>query len=354
MNHMSGGAFGQRRLQAYFERHNTHPLVGFFVGSYYPLHRYRAATTLPEGAFEPSDIHIDAYLADYDRLHTLHAACRSDLPWTATAFWGVPWLEAALGCRVEASHCTGSSRSRRLEGDGWPKVPQFSLDNPWVACCMEMLRAIAAHAAGRYPLGATLMRGVSDLLSALLGSDRMIYAMLDDPVRVHTLAEQITEFWIAFGHAQLDAIPSFAGGYGSFFYNLWAPGRCLWLQEDAAALLSPKLFEEFILPYDRHIAAAFEYTFVHLHPARYTPYRLLLDSDLSVIELHIDKSGPSVWELLPIYREVLACKPLYVWGDISEDGLGTLLNELDPAGLAIGIVVESPFQARALYERHLA
>ena len=122
------------------------------------------------------------------------------------------------------------------------------------------------------------MRGVSDLMAALLGVERLIYAMLDDPGRVFALAERIAEFWIAFGRAQLDAVPRFAGGYGSFMYNLWAPGTCVWLQEDASALLSPSLYERFILPFDSQIAAAFDYTFIHLHPARYIPFRPLLDT----------------------------------------------------------------------------
>lgn len=341
-----------KQMQEFLERQNDKPLLGFFVGSYYPLHRYQGAATLPKGLLAPQDIDIPAYLPDYDRLYATHAACPGDLLWAATAFWGVPWLEAAIGCGVEADPVTGSCRSHPPESESWPIVPQFSPANPWVARCLEMLQAVGEHAAGRYPLGATLMRGVSDLLSALLGLDRLIYAMLDDPARVHALAEAITEFWIAFGHAQLDAAPTFAGGYGSFFYNLWAPGRCLWLQEDAAALLSPALYEEFILPYDRRIASAFDYTFIHFHPARYIPYQPLLDSDLAVIELHIDKGGPRARQLLPVYREIQARKPLYVWGDITPDDLDVLLHELDPRGLAIEPVVETAEEARKLDARY--
>lgn len=339
------------RMRAFLERRNDEPLLGFFVGSYYPLRRYRAAAALPAGILTPADVDIATYLPDYDRLHSLHSACPGDLLWTATAFWGIPWLEAALGCAVEADHTTGSCRSHTPSTEGWPSVPRYSPGNPWVARCLEMLHALARHAAGRYPLGTTLMRGVADLLSALLGADRLIYAMLDDPARIHALAEGICEFWIAFGHAQLDVIPRFCAGYGSFFYNLWAPGPCIWLQEDAAALLSPALYEEFILPYDRRIASAFDYAFIHFHPARYIPYRPLLTSDLAVIELHIDKGGPSARQLLPIYRDIQAHRPLYVWGDISEDDLHTLLHELDPAGLAIEVVVDTPAGARDLHER---
>jgi len=339
--------------KAYLARANERPLVGFFVGSYYPFHRYPAAKALPQGLFTPNDLDALAFARDCLDLYTLHTQCPGDLMWTATAFWGVPWVEAALGCAVEADHLTGSARSHPVDAP-WPIVPTFSKKNPWVAKCLEMLQVVAEHAKERFPVGTTLMRGISDALAALLGFERMVFAMLDKPSRVHELARRIADFWIAFGHAQLDVIPRYGGGYGSFFYNLWAPGRCIWLQEDASTLLSPELFEEFILPYDREIASSFEYCFLHLHPGHYIPYRPLLDSDLAVIELHIDKGGPSAADLLPIYQEIQARKPLYVWGDIREEDLVVLLNNLEPQGLAIEVVVESPQEARSLYQSHFA
>ena len=342
------------RLTAFLRRENETPLVGFCVSTYYPLHRYRGALSLPSGRYGPADIASPGYLDDYDRLHSLHADCPGDLVWAASAFWGVPWMEAALGCPVEADHQTGSSRAHPLPADQWPEVPAFSLDNPWVSRCLEMLGAIDRRAQGRYPLAVSLMRGVSDVLSALLGLERVIYAMLDSPEAVHDLAQRITDFWIAFGHAQLDVIPLFEGGYGAFLYNLWAPGRCIWLQEDAAALLSPDLFERFILPHDRQIAQAFDYCFLHMHPARYIPYQPLLDTELAALELHMDRGGASARELLPVYRAILAEKPLLIWGDLSDEDLRVLLTELDPRGLAVQIAVDTPEQAQQTYNRHLS
>ena len=339
----------RERFESYYQRRNTTPLVGFLVGSYYPLKRYRGADTLPNGPFRPSDLDVDAFLPDYDRLHALHAQCPGDMVFGASAFWGVPWLEAALGCEVEADHLTGSSRSHIPPGEGWPTIPEFSHENPWVARNLDMLRAIAPQARGRYPMGVSLMRGISDLLSALLGLDRTIYGMLDAPAEIDALCERLADFWIAFGQAQLDEVVPFHGGYGSFGYYLWAPDRCIWLQEDAAALLSPELYERFSLPHDRRIASAFPYCLMHLHPARYIPYRPLLDSELAVIEIHIDKGGPTARDLLPVYREVLAHKPLLVWGDITRDDVQTLVDELPPEGLGLQIVVESPEEAWSIY-----
>jgi hypothetical protein len=340
-------------VRAYYQQGNAAPLIGFFVGEYFPLRQYSAAAALPQGPFGVANLAIEPYLADYERLHALHAACPGNLIYTATAFPGVPWMEAALGCPVVADHETGSCRSLPAVGTGeWPTLPTYSPDAPWVRLCLEMTRALAAQSAGRYPLGVTLMRGIADVLGALLGLQRLVYEMIDNPLRVHGLAEEVAEFWVAFAQAQLDLIPPYEGGVGSL-YNLWAPGQAVTLQEDNAALLSPALYDEFIYPYDAGIASAFEVCIFHLHPARYIPYRPLLDAPVDVVELHIDRGGRTARELLPIYREILAARPLLVWGDISADDLDVLLGEIGPEGVAIQPVVASVDEAWALWRHGL-
>ena len=56
---------------------------------------------------------------------------------------------------------------------------------------------------------------------------------------VHAVVKKLTDFWIAFGRSLLDHLPLFHGGTGSLMWGLWCPGKMIWLQEDAAALLSP-------------------------------------------------------------------------------------------------------------------
>jgi hypothetical protein len=338
-------------MSVYYRRENTVPLVGFFVGEYFPLRQYRAAAALPQGLFTAADVAIEPYLADYARLVALQGACPGIVRYSPTVFTGIPWMEAALGCAVVADHETGSCRSLPAVGTGeWPVIREFSPDNPWVDLCLRMTRALAAQAGGRLPLGTTLMRGVCDVLGALLGLERLVYEMFDHPARVHALAAQVAGFWIAFARAQLDVIPPYAGGTGSL-YGLWAPGRVVTLQEDNAALLSPRLYETFIYPHDAAIAAAFDACIFHLHPARYVPYRTLLESPVSVVELHIDRGGHTAWELLLVYREILSRKPLLVWGDITDEDMRVLRGEIRPQGVAVVPVVATPEEAWRMWLR---
>lgn len=336
-------------------RRNDRPLVGFTLGSYYPLHRYPAGVRrLPEGVVRPEDVFVDDYLEDTDRLYRLHEEAGGDLVFAAAPFLGLPWVEASLGCGVVADHRTGSTRStppphfaRR------PSVPKFSEDNPWVAKMLEFIPALEQRSGGRYPVGVTLMRGISDLLSALYGGEAFVLRMHDEPDEVQEVVEELCEYWIAFGRCVLSRLPDFHGGTGSFFYGLWCPGKMIWLQEDAVALLSPAMYEKFIYPADCRIAASFENAVIHLHPSRVIPSKLLVESNLAAIELHIDHDGPRAEALEAHYRTILSAKPLFIWGDLTEGDLDFVFTHLPRQGLAVNIVVPSVEAARAIWERYV-
>ncbi len=340
-------------LTAWFERRNARPLLGFSIGTYYYLHRYpNGARSIPSGAVKASDIEPARFLDDTDTLYEQHEKAGGDLIFSAAPFAGVPWVEAALGCGVVADHEAGASRTLPLPGFAAnPRIPRFSMSNPWVEKLLEFIPLLAKRSAGRYPVGATLMRGVSDLLSALFGGQEFILRMMDAPDGMRALVDDLTEFWIAMGHAVLAELPLFHGGTGVYAYSLWSPGKTIWLQEDAVALLSPALYEEFIYPADCRIAAAFEHTAIHLHPSRYIPSRLLVESGISVMELHIDHHGPTAAQLAPHYHTFLARKPLLIWGELSADDIRFALRELPAAGLAVNVVVDRVEQAHQILDR---
>lgn len=271
-------------FKQYYKRENPRPLLGFFKGSEYPLHRYEATNSLPENRpLRPEDIIVEPYLDDCERLFTSHEECGGDFIWSATPFWGVPWLEAALGCPIFADHSTGSMYSEPPRDFSGPDtLLDFDQYNPWIQKTVEFLTKMAEKSAGRWPLATTRMRGVSDLLSALYGGTEIVFAMLEKPDEILTVSEKLTDFWIEYGKLQLNHIPLFHGGVGSFYYYLWAPEGTIWHQEDAAALLSPKLFRKFIEPYDKKITATFASSIMHQHSTGYVP----IDSYLSMNFLH--------------------------------------------------------------------
>jgi hypothetical protein len=342
------------RFRSFHRRENERPLFGFFKGSDYPLVRYPFSRALPEGRpLQPVDFDVAAFADDSERLFLEHEACGGDFLYSASAFWGIPWLEAALGCPIYANHHSGSIYCKPPPGFN-PAAPLvFSRDSPWMRLMADMLDALAQKSGGRFPLATTRMRGVADLLSALYGDDAFIFALFDQPDELRRVAQQVTEFFIQCGALQLDHIPLFHGGVGSFYYHAWMPAGTVWHQEDAAALLSPELYAQFIEPFDRQIVAAFPHVVMHQHSTGFVPTDAYLDMGMSALELHIDSGGPSAQALYERHLAILRQRPLIIWGDIPASGLDWLFGHLPPQGLAIITVVQTPEQARALWRTYV-
>jgi hypothetical protein len=338
----------------WFDLTNPRPLLGFFLDSQYPLRRYRGASRrLRDGPVRPGDVVPEDYLEDEERLRLAHEEAGGDLVFSPSPFFGLPWVEAALGCGVIADFTTGSTRSVPPRGFAGPSsIPAFSEGDPWVAAMLSFLPLLERRFSGRCPVGVTLMRGISDLLSALYGGERFIERMVDEPDEVAETADRLAEFWIAMARCLLDRIPLFHGGTGSFFYNLWCPGRTIWMQEDASALLSPGLYGRLVHPAFRRLAGAFEHSIVHLHPSRFMPVDWLLEDPVSALELHVEVGGPTVPALLPVHRRILERKPLLVWGAFSEDDLELMVRALPHRGLALAMIVESPQAAERAWRRY--
>jgi hypothetical protein len=152
---------------------------------------------------------------------------------------------------------------------------------------------------------------------------------------------------------QLDNIPLYYEGVGSFYYYLWAPQGTIWHQEDNVALLSPDLYKEFIEPYDQQIVNAFDGCIMHQHTTGYLPLENYLNLGFTALELHIDEGGPSAEELYDKHMKILQQAPLIIWGDISESDMDWLFNNLPYQGLAIITVVSNPEEAYDIWRRYI-
>ena len=339
-------------FKAWYNRENERPLVGFFIGSQYPLHRYHCKDKLPSGEVHPNDIIVTRFLAEFERIYQTYEDYGGDLIWSSAPFWGIPWIESSLGCHVIADHQTGSTHT--LPPDGFhrnPEIPEFNPNNPWVVKMVEFIPALSNLSEGKFPVGMTLLRGISDLLSALYGGENFILRMFESPDEVKTVIQQLERYWISFGKHLLNNLPEFHGGTGSFFYAVWTPGKTIWFQEDAAALLSPELYEEFIFPSVKKITESFDHSVIHLHPSQFIPASYLLKTEISVIELHRDIGGPKAKELYGYHSMVLENKPLIIWGDLTDDDLDYILDKLPAKGLLVIPVVKDKQQARNIWRK---
>ena len=336
----------------FYVRKNKHPLFGFFVGSEYPAARYRATKTLPEDrALTPADFDVEAYLDDNDRLFSEHEACGGDFIWAADAFWGIQWIECLCGLPMFCNHASANLHFQTLENFSG-ELPAFDPQNEWAQLAAEFLDKGAVRAAGRYPLATTRMRGITDMMSALYGGESFVFKLMDEPDEAREVCRRLAELYIGFSKFQLEHIPDFHGGIGSFYYSNWAPKGTVWHQEDTAAMLSPAMYEEHFKEWDEQIVNGFENNIMHMHSTGFIPLDDYLGMNLTAMELHIDEGGPSAEELFETHKKILAQKPLLIWGDIPDADLDWIFSKLPAQGLAVNTVVETPEQAQALYSKY--
>lgn len=324
------------------------PIGSVWIGSRMPDELYTAARAIPVGRVMPSDIDVSSFLVDYDRLYDMHESVGDDAFWVASPFYGIPWVEAILGCPIYYSSESFWAEPVMAE---WPE--ELRLSSPegeeWLAKLLEFTEALARRADGRYAVAATLMRGPSDLAAALRGHVEMVYDLYDHPDQLRQLIDAATERWIEIAQRQLERIPPHAGGYVSNFYRVWAPDRIVFTQEDASASFSPDLFRRYLLPADRRIAAAFPYSIMHIHsPTTWPVGQWLQIERLSCIEINYDDNGPRLPELLPLLRQIQEVKPLILRGAMTPEEIAYVKRELSPRGLLLNLVARSVEEARTL------
>ena len=302
----------QRHQRFWNRQPDDRPVVGFNVGYSFQCWFPRLAERLSLGEVKPEDIPVEEFLEDLEQNHRIHAEAGGDCPFTAAAVVQIPWLEAIAGCPIKY---TGNSfwSEPFLKSWGEWHFEEPLEENPWFRKLTELLSAAAERFGNTMPLSQTLMRGVTDLLSAIRGAEQMTVDLVLSPEEILPVAEQISELWIRVAAAQLALIPDSSEGYMGRADGLrcWAPDKLVWLQEDACALLSPALYRKYIAPLNRRMADAFPCTAFHVHGSSYwLAEELTAIPEVDVIELGMDIGDTNDDKFIHYCQVVLEHKPL--------------------------------------------
>ncbi|MHB9038001.1 MAG: hypothetical protein ACYC64_15190 [Armatimonadota bacterium] len=340
-----------QRHKAFWERRDTdRPLLGvnagFFVNQRFP----RVMEQMPEGEVQPDDIPVELFLKDCDDLYESHAGL-GDYPFVSAPFVGIPWLEAIAGCPIMASKSSFWAEPCITDWKTW-RWSEFILENPWTKKLQELMIALTEHSSGRYGVAPTLMRGPSDILSAMRGAAELSVDLMDDPDAVLPSIDQATNLWKAAARIQLDLIPESDEGYiaGDAALRTWAPEKVLWLQEDAMSLLSPRLYKDFFLPVDRKLSDEFPCIAYHLHGSALWAVDDLVElPGVDVIELNLEAAFCDVEGTFAGWKKIQQRKPVIMWrahGDDFKEWLEKVLREFPANGLSIQVSAFDPNDAK--------
>ena len=334
--------------KAYWDRKPlARPLASFRIGDFFFSTHFQAVQHLlvDHKTIKPDMLDVDAFMEDYERMYQEIQSIDQDGFWVGEPFTGIPWIEAILGCEIVATPNSFISHPWAKSVDDLDRIV-FDPENAWFKKYIEFIEKLTTLSSGRFPVGQPIMRGISDALGAIMGQTEMVMALIDEPDQSRKAMKKIGKIFSCIIDEQYQVIKPFHGGYSIGFYDVWTPKRCIWFQDDLTALLSPRIYRDYLKELGREICRGYDFTAIHLHPVSFFILDDLLAIDeLKAIQVNKDIGGPSIAQMIPQFKKITTAKNLIVWGDLDESDIDCLIHELPKASLFLNIV--SPTLERA-------
>ena len=183
--------------------------------------------------------------------------------------------------------------------------PLYDANNVWLARVRDITAAAVKRWGSAVAVGHTDLGGNLDIVASLRTTEQLLYEVHDEPEQVERLMNEVTALWLRY-YRELDAIISTGGRGTTPWASIWSPRRCYMLQCDFSYMISPKMFERFVLPDLAACCDFLDHSFYHLDGRGEIPH---LDMLLSLKRLHgiqwISGAGappPQRW--LPLLKRV--------------------------------------------------
>lgn len=326
-----------------------YPLLSFTIGSELPTCRFeegrRLAAQLEQEniSLEPRDLNVKKFGEELQRQYEQLFSIDQDGFFTAEPFAGIPWMEAICGCDIYATKDSFWAYPRKKELD------DIVIDQKWVDLYLDFCRILDEVGKGKFPVGQPILRGPCDVAGTLMGQSQFVLALADGDLSIRKTIESISKIFLYLVSKQLEIISPFAGGYSMGFYHIWCPDKCLWFQDDLTSLLNPRLCRNHLLDIYFNIASAVPITMFHLHPTSFFILDSLLEIEpLTAIEVNKDDGGPSIAEMVPIFKRILKKKCLVIWGKLDVKDISVIRQGLMPNPVFLHIVAENVENAKSL------
>lgn len=183
------------------------------------------------------------------------------MPWFGTVV-----AASAFGCRVQFP----PRQDPAVDPSRYPvataaDVRRLQLPDPekdgLMPVVLRFLRYMKAHSF--LPVGYTDFQGPLTTANQLMGYDKLIYLMQDDPLAMHELMDKVTTALIDWVRLQKSVIGE-AEDEVIGDQQVYLGRNCgVWFSDDDCVLMSPRSYREFVVPYNARILRAFHGGIVH-------------------------------------------------------------------------------------------
>ena len=202
----------------------------------------------------------------------------------------------------------------------------------------------------------TDLGGSLDIASALMGSEELMIAMLEEPEDVKKLLEEISDIWVEASKKIFEADANIQDGYATWM-PLWSRDRWYPIQSDFSVMISPKMYEEFVAPFVAKEAASLDKAIYHLDGPGAVKHldRILEIPNIQGVEWvpmpnsdgFLDTAN-ECW--FPMYEKIQKQNKCLVLRYTNPNDVEKLLSFLSPKGLYIQTVAQNEEDADLIIE----
>jgi 5-methyltetrahydrofolate--homocysteine methyltransferase len=153
--------------------------------------------------------------------------------------------------------------------------PQYDPDNAWWRRATDVGRTACEKWQGQIQVGHIDLGGNLDILASLLTTERLLMDCLDAPEEVDRLIGEISALWLRY-YDEFHDIVKGTGRGTTPWAPILSPGRCYMLQCDFAYMISPEMFERFVVPDLTACCEKLDHGFYHLDGVGQIPHVDLL------------------------------------------------------------------------------
>jgi hypothetical protein len=312
------------------------PLVGVYDERVYmPINFLRRP--FPRATVNPDDVTEDSVMTEYEYSFRNRSVSCDDFMAFSAPWRGVPWLEACCGCPVRFSEGSLAPAHFLETPDDFADLP-IPASNGWFERMRQETKRLQMQQAADCWISPSILRGCSDVLSAIRGLKEFYLDLHDNPQAIADAAVRVNALMINALDMHYSIVQPKLGGYGHIF-GYWAPGKTIVIQEDVLGMCSPNTYRDLFMRNNvelvRHLG---KHVIFHLHSTGYRHYKHILNvPGIGGIEMVLETIGPTALDLVPVFREILERSRLMLHVGTGFELLPEVLRKLPKEGLFVAI-----------------
>lgn len=218
----------------------------------------------------------------------------------------------------------------------------YDAQNAWWQRVRELTAAFVQRWDGQVAIGHTDLGGNLDILASFRTAEGLLFDVIEQPQEVERQAQQITHLWLRY-YDELDAIVRPPCRGTTCWTPIWSTGKTYMLQSDFAYMISPGMFERFVVPDLTACCAHLDHGFYHLDGKNQIPHldHLLSISRLRGIQWIPGDGQPPPDQWLPLLKRIRdGGKLCQVF--VSPEGARTIVQNLGGRGFMLVIQHADP------------